>query len=414
MPTFHYTAKRGPKDIVEGVLEAENRSGALAQLTDQGYVPVRVSEEGESQPGAPQAGPTSGGKPAVRAKIRRISRSQLGALTRQFASLVRSQVPLLRALTILEDQSRQPMLQHVLHHVAEDVRQGETLSAALGKFPSVFSPLYVSLVHSGEISGALEAVLERLAEQAEQEESMRAKVRGAITYPMFVGVVGAGTVVFLLTFVMPRFIPLLAGLGNRLPLTTRILMAMVHAASLPWLWGVLLGAAVVVIAAWQGSGERGRLARDRLLLRLPLLGPLILELEVARFARSFGLLINHGVPILRAIEVAIPVVRHRLIREQLEHLPEGLRQGGSLSSCLKPLAVGTPFLVNTVAVGEESGTVGQALTEVATFYERDAERTLQILATLLEPMFIVIVGLFVGFIVISVLLPVFEMSSIVR
>jgi type II secretory pathway component PulF len=409
MPTFHYTAKRGPREVVEGLIEAENRSGALAHLAELGYIPVRVSEEAAAASVPMARRPSS---PVIRRG--RVSHTQLAALTRQFASLTRSHVPLLRTLYILEEQCRQPTLRAILHDISEEVRQGETLSSALAKFPSVFSPLYVNLVHSGEVSGALDAVLERLAEQAEQEEEMRAKVRAALTYPIFVGVVGCFTVIFLMTFVMPRFSRLLSGLTDRLPLPTRILLTVVEWMSSGWFWGAVVGAVIVMAIIWRGLGAQGQRLRDRLLLRLPLAGSLILQLEIARFARAFGLLITHGVPILRAIEVAIPVVNHRLIRFQLERLPEGLRQGNSLSDCLKPLAIGTPFLVNTIAVGEESGAVGDALTEVATYYERDATRMLQTMATLLEPLFIVVVGLFVGFIVLSVLLPVFELSSLVR
>ena len=162
----------------------------------------------------------------------------------------------------------------------------------------------------------------------------------------------------------------------------------------------------------EGDGERGRVALDRLALRVPLLGALIQQSELARFSRSLGLQLNHGIAILQAIDVAIQVVDHRVIRSELQRLPEGLRQGTPLSSCLKALPIGNALLVNTVSVGEESGRVGESLTEVAAYYEGEAERLLQTMATLLEPMLILVLGLIVGFIVMAVLLPIFEMSSI--
>ncbi|MBI4342929.1 MAG: type II secretion system F family protein, partial [Candidatus Omnitrophica bacterium] len=267
---------------------------------------------------------------------------------------------------------------------------------------------------SGEVSGALDLVLEQLAEQAEREETLRAKVRAAFTYPLFVAVVGCATVIFLMTFVMPRLSQLLVGLGEQLPVPTRLLLAIAGWMASGWFWAGTGGLAAGGALLWRLSGEPGRLLLDRLTLRVPGLGQLLKELELARFARSFGLLINHGVSVLRAMEVAIPVVNHRVIRRQLERLPETLRQGNTLSACLKPLPISTAFLVNTVAVGEESGKVGDGLTEVAAYYERDVERLLQTMATLLEPSLIVAVGLVVGFIVIAVLLPIFEMSSISR
>jgi type II secretory pathway component PulF len=407
MPTFRYTAKRGPSEIVEGIIEAENRSGVLTYLADLGYVPVRINEQA-----AAKTHPARRQLPAVQPSG--VPVSHLTAFTRQFASLVRSQVPLLRTLQILEEQVRHPYFRQVLRGAAEEVRQGQVLSSALGKYPKVFSLLYTSLVYSGEVSGALDVVLERLAEQAEREETLRTTVRTAFTYPVFVGVVGLFTVVFLITFVMPRLSTLLVGLGEHLPMPTRLLLALAAWMSSGWFWVGLLTSGVVLALLWRGRGRRGRLAVDRLILRLPVIGTLVQEIEIARFARSFGLLINHGISVLRAMEVSIPVVKHLVIRSELERVPEGLRQGSVLSACLTPLSVSTPFLINTVAVGEESGKLGEALTEVASYYEREAERRLQTMATLLEPTLIVVIGLIVGFIVIAVLLPIFEMSSITR
>ncbi len=407
MPTFRYTAKRGPDRLIEGVVEADSRSGAITQLAQSGYVPIRIIEQGSAD-ARPVERPTVGPAP----KLPRVRAAHLTIFTRQFASLVRSAVPLLRSLRILEDQATHHDFRYVLHAVAEEVRQGETLSSAFHQFPTVFSPLYVNLIHSGEISGALDAVLERLAEQLEQEEAMRVRIRMALTYPGFVAVVGAATVVFLMTFVMPRLSRLLMGLGERLPLPTQILLAVSGWMSTWWCWAVLGGIVTALFLLWRALGERGRLLADRLLLRLPLVGPLIQQVEIARFARAFGLQITHGIAILQAIEVAIQVSTHRQIHAELSRLPEGLRQGTSLSACLQGSAIGTPFLVNTVIVGEENGKVGDALTEVAAYYERDSERLLQMAATLVEPMLIVGVGVIVGFIVLAVLLPIFEMSSI--
>ena len=410
MPTFHYTAKRGPIEVIEGSLEAENRTAVLARLTELGYVPVRIQEDAAAvdprpatvRPSAPVAHP-----PRVPARL-------LTIFTRQFASLVRSQVPLLRTLQILADQTRHAGFLRVLHQLSEDVRQGETLSSSLAKFPSVFPPLYLSLVHAGEVSGSLDSILEQLADQLERSEALRAKVRVAFTYPAFVGVVGVGTVMFLMTFVMPRLSPLLLGLGQRLPLPTRALLLIAGWMSNGWFWGVTALGCMGAGAAWKASGRRGRLLRDRVILRLPVLGALVQELELAQFARSFGLLLGNGISVMKAIDVAVPVVGHRVIREELERLPEGLRQGESLSACLKQLPVSTPFLTNTVAVGEESGRIAESLKEIAVYYERDAERLLQTMASLLEPSLIIAVGLIVGFIVMAVLLPIFEMSSLGR
>lgn len=401
MPTFHYTAKKGPQEIVEGNIEADSRGGVLSQLADMGYVPVRVTEQKDEQSETAHVNTI---------KARRVPTAQLTIFTRQFASLIRSQVPMLRILTILHDQTRHVYFRHALREITELVRQGETLSNGLQKFPGIFSNLYVSLIRSGEITGALDSVLERLAEQAERDEALRAKVKAAFMYPFFVGVVGFFTVTFLMIFVMPRFSDLLTDLGDKLPLPTQLLLTLVHWFSTAWFWGVIIAAVLMVALIWRLFGNKSRLFRDKCLLKLPMIGQLIYQLEVARFARSFGLLLDHGVPVLQAIDVAIPVVKHQVIRKELEELPEGLRQGSSISSCLKQLKIGTPFLINTISVGEETGSVGNSMNEVASFYERDAEQLLDTLSTLLEPALIVVIGLIVGFIVMAVLLPIFEMS----
>lgn len=408
MAKFAYTAKKGPKDVVEGVLEAESRAAALTHLTELGYVPVRVAEDADA---AVTAGASA---PVRRSQVRptRIRASHMALMIRQFASLARSAVPLLRALAILEEQARHPYLRQVLNQVGEDVRQGTTLSDALARHPLVFSPLFINLVHSGEVSGAMDTVLERLAQQTEQEEQLRAKVRMALLYPAFVSVVGIGTVIFLMTFVMPRLSRLLTGLGDRLPLATKLLLGLSAVMSTWWFWTIVSGLVAAGILMWRSLNAPARLMFDRMLLRLPLLGPLIERTEIARFARAFGLQITNGIPILQAIDVAIRVVEHPALRVQLDRLPEGLRQGRALSGELKPLSIGSSYLVNSVAVGEESGKVGEAMTEVAAYYERESERLVQSLAALLEPCLVLMVGLVVGFIVMAVLLPIFEMSSL--
>ncbi len=406
MATFRYLAKRGPQEVIEGVLEADTRANVLTHLAGLGYTPVQIRE---ARTGG-EAAPTWGRG----ARVGRIPVRQMNQFTRQFASLMRSQVPLMRSLGILKEQTSHPGLHTVLDAIREHVRQGQTLSQILAQYPRVFSPLYVSLVRSGEITGTLDTVLERLAMQADQEEALRAKVQMALAYPLFVGVVGLGTVVFLLTFVMPRLLKLFVSFGGTLPLPTRILLTITAWCHNGWLWGVVVGVMGLIALLVRSQGATSRLWLDRLVLRLPVVGVLIRQVELARFARSFGLLLSHGIPILQATEVAIPVVKNLVIRKALEPLPANLREGSSLAACVKTLTIATPYFVHTVAVGEEGGKAAEALLEIANYYEREIERLLQILAGLLEPAMILVVGGIVGFIVMAILLPIFEMSTLVR
>jgi type II secretory pathway component PulF len=410
MPTFTYVAKKGPTELTKGVLEGESRQAVLSRLADLGYTPISITEAVVTAEAQAHAAPA----PAAARLDGRVPVRVVNQFTRQFASLVRAQVPMLRTLGILNEQTSHPRLTKILGAISEDLRQGDTLSGALAKYPQVFSPLYVSLARAGEVAGILDAVLDRLAEQADREEALRAKVQAAVMYPAFVLLVGIGTVIFLLTFVMPRLIKLFAGFGGRLPLPTRMLLTVTAWCQSPWFWtgvAVVIGGAVVACRAHKTAV---RLALDRVSLSLPMLGTLVRRLELARFARAYGLLLNHGIPILQATDVAIPVVRNSLIQRELARLPAGLKDGTSLAVCLKSLSMATPFMVHAVAVGEEGGRVGEALVEVANYYEREAERLLQTMASLLEPLMILTVGGMVGFIVMAVLLPIFDMSVLAR
>ncbi len=409
MPTFKYLAKKGPKELIEGVLDAESRSNVISHLAALGYIPVRISEA--------MAGmeTVSIEQPVVNTGRRvRVPQRHLNQFTRQFASLVRAQVPLLRGLGILKDQTAHAGLQRLLADITEQIRQGQTFSESLAKYPSVFPPLYVSLVRSGEIAGTLDIVMDRLAVQADRDEALRAKLQAALAYPLFVGLVGVGTVVFLLTFVMPRLVKLFQGFGSRLPLPTRILLGMTKTAQQPLTWAILVvvGIATTLIVRSRGAAYRRMI--DRVSLRVPLLGGLVRCLELSRFTRSFGLVLEHGIPILQAVDVARPVVGNAVVRGELDRLPSQLKEGGSLAASMKGLTIMTPMALNMIAVGEEGGRVAEALVEIANYYEHDLERRLQTMAALLEPAMILVVGSVVGFIVMAVLLPIFEMSVIAR
>lgn len=405
MPTFRYLAKRGPQDTVEGVLEAESRTSVLQHLTGLGLIPVRISEGAVTQT-------PSAARSAHWARGIRIPARHLNQLTRQFASLVHAQVPLLRALGILKDQASSASLKFILEHIEEEVRQGQPLSAALANYPTIFSPLYVSLTRAGEVAGTLDTVLERLATQADREEALRSKVRGALAYPLFIGVVGVGTVVFLLTAVMPRLLRLLNRFGGTLPLPTQLLLTLTEWCRQGWTWGLMAGMFLLVVVGLKRLGPNGQLMLHRASLKLPVIGEMIREIDLARFARSFGLLLDHGVSILQALDVALPIVGNRFIRQELGSLSARLKDGTSLATGLKGLSVTTPFVLHTVAVGEESGKVAEALTGIANYYERELERVLSVLASLLEPMMVLMMGGMVGFIVMAVLLPIFEMNVV--
>ena len=402
MPSFYYVAKRGPEEDIEGTLEAQSRRAALDHLVGLGYTPVRIQEKKDR---------FSASLPSKKTG-KRVPTRQLNIFTRQFASLVRSHIPLLRALKILGEQVEHPTLKQALSEMGEEVRQGRTLSEAMEQHPRLFPSLYVSHIRSGEAGGMLEIVLERLADTTEREEAMQSKIQTALAYPSFVALMGFVTVTVMMTFVMPRLLKLYVGFGNKLPLPTRLLLRMTHIASSQWFWGFCFIAALVLFIVWRSAGPQGKKMMDQFTLKVPVLGQLIQKMELARFSRSFGLLLEHGVPIFKAVEVSTPVLKHPVIRQQLESISVGLKEGKTLSECLRKLSVVTPFMVNTITVGEEGGKLGAAFSEVTHFYDREVERLLQVWVALLEPILILGVGCIIGFIVMAILLPIFEVSTL--
>jgi type II secretory pathway component PulF len=407
MPKFLYQAKRSPGETIQGVLEAEDRSNAIALLTERGCLPIQVEEVTEEDRKSQLLTDKEGQEVRVPPRA-------LHQFTRQFASLIRSHVPVLRALGILSEQATHPKMRQVVEALAEAIRQGQTLSEAMGRFPKVFFPLYICLIRSGEVGGMLDVVLEQLAVQADREEAFESKMRSSLAYPLFVLAVGCFTVAFLFLFVIPRLTKLFQVFGANLPWPTRWTLFVVQNVSCHW-YGYLGGLALVgLVGMWLMRGRMGRKSMDLLLLKVPYLRDILRDMEIVRFARSFGLLLAHGVPILQAADVAIPLVRSLPLRKELERLPAHLKEGHTLSGGLKGLSISTALLVNTVAVGEESGRVPEALSEVAHFYEREVERRLQILTALLEPAILLGIGGVVGWIVLAILLPILTMSTVIR
>jgi type II secretory pathway component PulF len=343
----------------------------------------------------------------------RIPSRVLNVMTRQFASLVRSGVPLLRSLMILGEQSQHAGLKQIMGLMAEDVRRGETLSGAMRRFPGVFTPIYTSLIRAGEAGGMLDVVLDRLALKADRDDALRGKLQGALAYPLFVGATGIVTVVFLMTFVLPRILKLFEGFGERLPAPTRLLMQTSQLMSRPGFWVGVLICAVFLAIFWRMPQSSLRRGFQRLLLQLPVSGPLVRQLEMGRFARAFGLLIEHGVTVIEAIDIALSVVRNPIMLAAMQSMPASLQQGNSLAKAFEQVGGISPFVINTVAVGEEGGRAGEALLEIANYYENEAERLLGVAAALLEPVMVLAVGALVGWIVMAVMLPIFELGSIV-
>ncbi len=333
---------------------------------------------------------------------------------RQLSDLLEAGLTLFGALQIIRDQTENPHLREIVAGLGSHIREGTSFSEALAHHPKVFPPLFVSMVRSGEVGGLLPRVLARLADFGEEEEELAAKVRSAMAYPALIFFVGIGTIFILLTFVIPKLVSLFEEVGQALPLPTRILIGVSQVLASTW-WLLL---AIVIIGIFLirqvAHSQQGRFVLDRIKLNLPVWGPLIRKVETARFARSLGMLLGHGVAILQAVEVVTQTMVNEELRRGVERIRGQLEGGTSLSQAMRDSQVFPPFVINMVAVGEESGTLDRSLLKIAEAYERQADRAMKLMASLIEPVMILVMGLIVGFIVISMLLPIFQIDLLAR
>lgn len=405
MARFTYRAKRGPKEEVSGSIEAENKNVALHRLTSMGYFPIAIEQEDIEQSILRK-------NPFLR--FRKVSIRDLSVFTRQLSDLLEAGLPLVRALTVLQKQTENRFLQSVISDLRDFVQDGNPLSASLGKHPRIFSSLYVSMVRSGETGGSLENVLLRLAEFQESQEELNTTVRQAMAYPALMAIVGTVTIFVLITFVIPKIVSMFQDLNQTLPLPTVILLNISY--FIRDFWWILAGGCFLIYFAFVRitKTHEGKLIIDRLKLTLPLMGQLTLRAEIARFARTLSTLLNNGVPILEALSVVINIMENETLKEDTRLAQREVREGSNLAGGLSKGSYFPIFVNNMIAVGEESGALEKALLKVAISYEREVDKAVKVMTSLLEPFMILTMGLIIGFIVIAMLLPIFEISFVAR
>ena len=403
MPTFLYKAKQGPDRTVEGELVAESRPAAMVKLERMGLSPVSLDEMSGRKPHGP------------RQKKGRIRSREITVFTRQLAGLLRAGVPILRALTTIQKQTENEAFQSVVMDIAGSIRDGRGLSESLARNPVLFPELYVNMVRSGESAGMLDEILMRLAEARENDDELKSRVFSAIAYPAFVLGVGILSVFVILTFFLPRIVHLFDGLNQTLPIPTRVVLAISGIFSHYWLGLVVLLGIAVLLARRTLKTEAGRLALDSALLRLPVLGDFARDTDVVRFSRTLSLLVKAGISVDRALILSGNTLMNRKIRGAvIAAAEETIRQGATIAEGFARRPEIPEFVTNMVAVGEESGRLDEALLEVAAFYQRELDRDLRLVTTLLEPVLILLVGLVVGFIIFAMLLPIFQIGQAIR
>ncbi|MFH0826614.1 MAG: type II secretion system F family protein [Candidatus Omnitrophota bacterium] len=402
MPRFVYTAKTEPQKIFQGDIEAESKKDAIQKLTILGYFPISVESESLSLT-KQRAG-----------FFQKISRKEVILFTSELATLIESGVDILKSLTILSTQTHNKHFKIVVDDVISKVKDGKTLSESFRIHPRLFSNLYVSMIHSGEVEGHIDQAFRRLADFLEKEEEFQNSIRTALTYPLFVLILSIITIIVLLGFVIPKLSSMFTDFGQILPLSTKILMAvsdfLCHQG---WLLLIFLFILFFLLQRLYHYPQN-RVSFDRFKLKMPVLGKIILKTEISRLMRTLSLLLSGGTPIVSALDIGFLIIHNRILKKEIQNFKDQIARGMSFSQCLKGSKFFPDFAINIVTVGEESGMLEKSLLRIADDYEKEVDRTLNTFIHLLEPAVILIMGLVVGFIVISMLLPIFQISIITK
>ncbi len=399
--TFQYKVRDRTGNITTGSLVADSEALVLSRLREQGLTPLDVKRE---KKGIGQI--EFGGK--------KVKLKQVAIFSRQFATMVNSGLPILRAIGILSDQTENKELARVLNETRLDVEQGSSLSGAMGKHDHVFNNLYVSMVKSGETGGSLDTTLLRLAEMIEREVQLRGKIKSAMTYPVAVVALVVLIMSAMLLFVVPQFEGIYGQLGGELPLPTRTLLWMSETFKAYWYF-VLAGAIAgrFFLRRWKKT-PRGREVMDSLKLRAPVFGSLFHKTALSRFSGTLAMLLRSGVPILQALEIVSDTVNNKVIGKAITDVQASVRDGESIAKPLAKYPVFPPMVVQMIAVGEETGQVDVMLEKIAQFYDQEVEASVDALTSLIEPILIAVIGGCVGMAVVALYMPMFNIIKLIK
>lgn len=404
LKAFAWRGRNNRGEQISGVIDAETEDAVAAQLLAGGVTPVEIHAAGASL-----SAPKHSGWQALR--TRSLSMEDCLMLTRQLYTLQKAGVPILRSLAGLQASTANPALILLLEDIRASLDQGRELSTALARHPGMFSPFYVAMVRVGEMTGRLTEVFDRLAEHLEFELDIRARIKQALRYPVMVIVAMVIGIVIINIWVLPTFAGVFEGFKAELPLMTKVLLGF-SAWTLRW-WPLLLAAAVagVLLVRSVLATPDGRYRWDRLKLRLPIAGPIVLKATLARFARSFALASASGVPISQAMTVVAQTVDNAFIGNRIEQMRDGVERGESISRCAAASGVFTPIVLQMIAVGEETGELDTLMVEIAQMYERETDYSIKGLSASIEPLLLLVIGAMVLVLALGVFLPLWNLGQ---
>lgn len=401
MPLYAYRARDMGGNLVTGTLEVDSKSQCIDVLKQKNYYIIDIKEEIVKQDILDFG------------SFKKVKIKDIAVFCRQFATLINAGITIVTALATMKEQVENKRLKKAISEVYEEVQKGKTLSDAMKKHREVFPMLLYNMVEVGEVSGTLDKVMNEMADHYEKENDLNQKVKSALTYPLIVSVVAVLVVIFLLTNVLPIFVGMFKNAGVQLPLPTRMLIAI--SSSISQYWYFYIGGIFLIsysISSFLKTPE-GRRIYDRMLLNMPIFGSLNRKILTSRFTRTLGTLINAGIPLIAAMEVVEKVVGNTVVAEGLKKAQEDIKKGLPLSDPLKRIGIFPPMVIQMISIGESSGSLDSILNKTADFYDGEVDTAVSQMTTLLEPLIIVILATVVGFIVISIVMPLFQLYNFI-
>jgi len=406
MPVFKYKAFDKAGKAVEGSLEGASHNVVSENLRRKGLFVGEIHEVKKSI--------FTFDLQEFIDNIKPVGQKDKTIFCHQLSTMVGAGLTLTKALDVLEGQTQNSKFRKIIGYVRRDVSQGNPLSMALSRFPGTFDRLFISMVHTGEVGGGMADLLNRWAAFSERDDDLRSRMKAALTYPVVVLTISMAAVFFLITFVLPTFTEIFHNAGVTLPLPTMILD---EVSKLIRKRAVFLVAGVIglVVAFKQfKNSKKGRFTLDKLKLKLPIFGNLTYLMIMGRFARVFGILLASGISVIEALEIVKEVTNNLVVNRVLDKVDENVKRGGSISKPLADSGVFAPLVTNILPVGEETGTMDKLLLKIADFYDRDLENLIRNLSSVLEPVLLVVMGGIVGFIALSLILPMYDIIKVVR
>lgn len=399
MANYIYIGKKMNGDTIKGKIEAHSEKDAMSNLRRQNIYPTKITKE------------NLGNQSLTFTMFQKVTTKDLAVFCRQFFAILDAGISILDCLEILRRQIENKKLRNSIHEVYEEVQKGQNLSTAMGKYKSIYPEILVNMVETGEVSGQLDVVMDRMASHFEKEDKIRKKIQNAMIYPAVISCVSLLVVWFLITFVLPNFISMFSGFGVILPLPTRILLALGDWMNRFWYIPPALIVILYYVFKKYRNTEIGRKKTDYILLKMPVVGKLNKKIATSRFARTLATLISSGISIIEAMEIVMRIIGNAVISEGIHKSMDNIKKGMGVAEPLNELNIFPPMLISMIKVGEESGSMDAMLAKTADFYDSEVENAVTQMTALIEPLIIVVLAVVVGFIVISIILPMFEMFN---